>query len=110
MKNLGEELGINISVHGPETFITAVVPIALGTKSNIQRTSSRSQFGELVGSSSTTDDLASHLEGVPQTPLENGAQVNAEIKQYQGYFFFFFFFFPSSSYYSYYNTTMITNF
>jgi len=32
MRNLGEELGIPISVHGPETFITAVVPLALGKK------------------------------------------------------------------------------
>jgi ATP citrate (pro-S)-lyase len=89
MRALGEDLGVPIHVHGPETFITAVVPIALGKASAIQSTPNLNDASvtEKLFSSSTSgssDDSSKHFGShVPMQTLE-GAPENANLPEFHG--------------------------
>ena len=77
MRALGEDLGVPIHVHGPETFITAVVPLALGkTTSALPAASAIGERGPSIGvpqpESTGAGEFASNVpmqdhEGAPET-------------------------------------------
>ena len=77
MRALGEDLGVPIHVHGPETFITAVVPLALGkTTSALPAASAIGERGPSTGvpqpESTGAGEFASNVpmqdhEGAPET-------------------------------------------
>ena len=56
MRALGESLGVPIHVHGPETFITAIVPMALGQISEMKRVTSFEAMSETERRYSTSSE------------------------------------------------------
>jgi len=88
MRTLGEDLGVPIHVHGPETFITAVVPIALGKTPSQKPALGDSSVTERLfsGPDSSNDAHSNSNKFASQVPIQNleGAPENANIPEFHG--------------------------
>lgn len=78
MRELGVEIGVPISVYGPETHITAIVPMALRYADDCSLPLSVSPGATSIGRSSSFDEILSSSSDATPGSTEAAAEANVD--------------------------------